>query len=339
MATSVESPSPASLHKGPRISMASSPLMFSPSSDKRFWSTLRSRVDTLLEDRRPQMNAEAVDHARRLKDDSMLLLRGFDSVAQSLSLLSNNLETALEGAKNLAKSPTLTEIVHATTFEKAKKEEESFKVESKGEEEQEGDNVDNRGLKRKLDSGECSDDQGEENSQEAKRKGSNEMKKIKKAKNLAIAMATRAASMARELKSIRSDMAFMQERCGLLEEENRKLRDGLAEEGTRPDDDELVRLQLEALLAEKSRLANENANLTRENQCLHQLVEYHQLTSQDLSASYENLMRGMCLDFSSPQEADDDDEDGSFRREFKTPHADILGFSKSLDECFDEEQE
>lgn len=152
---------------------------------------------------------------------------------------------------------------------------------------------------------------------------------------LAIAMATRAASMARELKSIRSDMAFMQERCGLLEEENRKLRDGLAE-GTQPDDDDLVRLQLEALLAEKSRLANENANLTRENQCLHQLVEYHQLTSQDLSASYENLLKGMCLDFSSPREAD---EDGCFDREFRTPHADILGFSKSLDECFDEEQE
>lgn len=146
-------------------------------------------------------------------------------------------------------------------------------------------------------------------------------------------MATRAASMARELKSIKSDMAFMQERCNLLEEENRKLR-----EGTQPEeDDDLVRLQLEALLAEKSRLANENANLTRENQCLHQLVEYHQLTSQDLSASYENLVKGMCLDFSSPQEADD--EDGSPNREFKTPYADISGFKKSLDECFYEEQE
>lgn len=47
-------------------------------------------------------------------------------------------------------------------------------------------------------------------------------------------------------------------------------------------------------MAEKSRLANENANLLRENQCLHQLVEYHKLISQDLSTSYEGL------DFSSP---------------------------------------
>lgn len=153
---------------------------------------------------------------------------------------------------------------------------------------------------------------------------------------LAITMATRAASMARELKSMRSDMAYMQERCGLLEEENRKLREGLAE-GTRPDDDDLVRLQLEALLAEKSRLASENANLIRENQCLHQLVEYHQLTSQDLSSSYESLLRGMQLDFSSPRAGDEDEE--GFNREFMTPHVDMLGFSKSLDECFDEEQE
>lgn len=35
-----------------------------------------------------------------------------------------------------------------------------------------------------------------------------------------------------------------------------------------------VRLQLQAQLAEKSRLANENPNLVRENQCLNQLVQY-----------------------------------------------------------------
>lgn len=75
-----------------------------------------------------------------------------------------------------------------------------------------------------------------------------------------------------------------------------------------------MRLQLEALLAEKSRLANENANLVRENQCLHQLVEYHQLASQDLSESYEHVIQGMQLDFSSPPptiaEETRDDEDG-----------------------------
>ncbi|KAJ1413032.1 hypothetical protein SESBI_19962 [Sesbania bispinosa] len=80
-------------------------------------------------------------------------------------------------------------------------------------------------------------------------------------------MATKAASLARELKSIKSYLCFMQERCGLLEKENGRLRDGFAK-GVRPEEDDLVRLQLEALLVEKSKLANENVNLVRENQCL-----------------------------------------------------------------------
>ncbi|KAL3621608.1 hypothetical protein CASFOL_036520 [Castilleja foliolosa] len=195
------------------------------------------------------------------------------------------------GAKDLAKPPTLTDILHAT-LEKAKTEENSSKEEHKSESEEEeeeenGNEADKRGMKRKLDSKECTDD--EEDSRNAKENGPNELEKIKKAKNIAISMATKAASMARELKSIRTDLGFMQERCTLLEEESKKLRDGSAN-GIRPDEDDLVRLQLEVLLAEKSRLANENANLKRENQSLNQLVEYHQLTSQDLSGSYENLI-------------------------------------------------
>ncbi|KAA8550873.1 hypothetical protein F0562_002557 [Nyssa sinensis] len=131
----------------------------------------------------------------------------------------------------------------------------------------------------------------------------------------------------------------MQERSALLEEENRRLRDGFSE-GIRPEEDDLVRLQLEALLAEKSRLANENANLTRENQCLHQLVEYHQLTSQDLSASYEHLISGMCLDFSSPPPPiPEEDRDAEGNEALKTPRTDILGLSTSLDECYGEEDQ
>lgn len=43
-----------------------------------------------------------------------------------------------------------------------------------------------------------------------------------------------------------------------------------------------VRLQLETLLAEKARLANENSIYDRENQFLREIVEYHQLTEQDI---------------------------------------------------------
>ncbi|KAG6388962.1 hypothetical protein SASPL_150399 [Salvia splendens] len=59
------------------------------------------------------------------------------------------------------------------------------------------------------------------------KKSSKETESVKKAKNVADNdMARRAASKARDLKWIRWDMAFMQQRSGLLEEENMKLRDG-----------------------------------------------------------------------------------------------------------------
>ncbi|KZV39583.1 hypothetical protein F511_02046 [Dorcoceras hygrometricum] len=342
MATSLESQSPASLNKGSPglIGSSSSPPLFSPSSDKRFWSTLRTRIDTLLENRRSaqlslptQVNSEATDHSKRTKEDSMLLLRGFDSVAQTLSQLSSNIDNALQGARDLARPPTLTEMVHAT-LEKAKSQE-TLSEENFNKEEMENDE-EQRGLKRKLEESQVS--AGEDSHHYCKEKGENlkELEKIKKAKNMAISMATKASALARELRTLKSDLSFMQERCVLLEEENRKLRNGFAKE-IRPDEDDLVRLQLEALLAEKSRLANENANLTRENQCLHQLVEYHQLTSQDLSASYENVCRGMCLDFSSPAETDEADRYQNTPP--KTPDAEFLGYSKSLNESFDDENE
>lgn len=57
---------------------------------------------------------------------------------------------------------------------------------------------------------------------------------------LAVSIATKAASLSRELKSIKADLCFMQERCSLLEEENKKLRDGF-DRGMRPEEDDLVR--------------------------------------------------------------------------------------------------
>lgn len=89
-----------------------------------------------------------------------------------------------------------------------------------------------------------------------------------------------------------------------------------------------MRLQLEVLLTEKARLANENANLVRENQCLHQMVEYHQITSQDLSASYEEVIQGLCLDFSSPVPEIDDEKETR-----------ALDVSKSLNESFEKAEE
>ncbi|CAN0892884.1 hypothetical protein LINGRAHAP2_LOCUS17829 [Linum grandiflorum] len=343
MATaSIHSPSPSL--QDPAAMLSSSPQPFSPSSDKHYWSTLRGRIDSILQkrhrelynhddasvDTRQDIGGESMKKkidAKRRKDDALLLLRGFDSISHTLSSLSDNIDHALQGARTLAEPPTLTELLQGkiNSFE-TKQDDKS----------QQGRNDDEEGgktgLKRKLDAVESDTRSIDE------QPNNNNSNKLTKAKNLAVSMAKKAAEMARELKSMKSDMCFVQERCSLLEEENGRLRDGFSS-GIRPEEDDLMRLQMEALLAEKSRLANENANLKREKQCLHQLVEYHQLTSQDLSASYEELVRGMGLDFSSSpdcspekqQNVDDYDEHGAKRKS-------ILDLSTSLDKYFEEEQ-
>ncbi|PIN25551.1 hypothetical protein CDL12_01709 [Handroanthus impetiginosus] len=104
---------------------------------------------------------------------------------------------------------------------------------------------------------------------------------LKASRDVAMAMAAKAKLLLRELKTIKADLAFAKERCGQLEEENRILRES-REKGDNLEDDDLVRLQLETLLAEKARLAQENSVYTRENRFLREKVEYHQLTMQDV---------------------------------------------------------
>ncbi|CAN6469532.1 unnamed protein product [Victoria cruziana] len=94
-------------------------------------------------------------------------------------------------------------------------------------------------------------------------------------------MAAKAKLLLRELKTVKADLAFARQRCTQLEEENRILRES-NERGDTPEDDDLIRLQLETLLAEKARLAHENSIYARENRFLREIVEYHQLTMQDV---------------------------------------------------------
>lgn len=102
-----------------------------------------------------------------------------------------------------------------------------------------------------------------------------------------MAMAAKAKLLLRELKTVKADLAFAKERCAQLEEENRILRESREKDGN-PEDDDLIRLQLETLLAEKARLGQENSVLTRENRFLREIVEYHQLTMQDVVYLDEN---------------------------------------------------
>uniref|UniRef100_A0A1D1YXI8 Initiation-control protein yabA n=1 Tax=Anthurium amnicola TaxID=1678845 RepID=A0A1D1YXI8_9ARAE len=104
---------------------------------------------------------------------------------------------------------------------------------------------------------------------------------LKASRDVANAMAAKAKLLLRELKTVKADLAFSKERCAQLEEENKVLRES-RDKGDHPEDDDLIRLQLETLLAEKARLANENSIYARENRFLREIVEYHQLTMQDV---------------------------------------------------------
>ncbi|WJX91501.1 hypothetical protein P8452_73270 [Trifolium repens] len=106
---------------------------------------------------------------------------------------------------------------------------------------------------------------------------------LKASRDVAMATAAKAKLLLRELKTVKADLAFAKARCAQLEEENKLLRDKEGrEKGQNRADDDLIRLQLETLLAEKARLASENEVYSRENRFLREIVEYHQLTMQDV---------------------------------------------------------
>ncbi|XP_071910540.1 uncharacterized protein [Coffea arabica] len=104
---------------------------------------------------------------------------------------------------------------------------------------------------------------------------------LKASRDVAMATAAKAKLLLRELKTVKADLAFAKQRCSQLEEENKLLREA-RDKGDNPADDDMIRLQLETLLAEKARLAHENSVYARENRFLREIVEYHQLTMQDV---------------------------------------------------------
>ncbi|KAI3666794.1 hypothetical protein L6452_41831 [Arctium lappa] len=105
-----------------------------------------------------------------------------------------------------------------------------------------------------------------------------ETTQLKATRHVAIATADKAKQLLRQLKSVKADLAVAKERCCQLEEENKILR----EKG----DDDLIRDQLETLLAEKGVLAHENSVYARENRYLREIVEFHHLSMQDHMLMY-----------------------------------------------------
>lgn len=272
---SISSPS----FNGGLVTPADESIPASPFSDHKseesFWNRLNKRAKSL------HKNTDSQDEdpdVKVVQEDSKLLHKGLEAVASSLTRITHTLGVALEDGTNLAE-PKLSELfpieAPATSSVPTLK---RRRVPENAEEKLSDQGTDVRKASVNMD----------------------DNAKLKDHRNLAVAMASKAKSLERELKSIRGDLCFMRERCSFLEEENQRLRDAVTK-GVRPEEDDLVRLQLEALLAEKGRLAQENANYARENHYLHQVVEYHKLTLQDMdmdmAAAFGDV--SMRLDFSS----------------------------------------
>ncbi|XP_021994235.1 uncharacterized protein LOC110890896 isoform X2 [Helianthus annuus] len=144
---------------------------------------------------------------------------------------------------------------------------------------------------------------------------------LQASRDVAIATAAKVKQLLRELKTVKAELASAKERCCRLEEEN-KLLLGAREKGDHPADDDMIRVQLETLLAEKGRLAHENSAHALENRYLREIVDFHQLTMQDLMyadeegvievilpatpEAYQNMVAGPFFDAS--RYADDDEE-------------------------------
>ncbi|XP_047342202.1 uncharacterized protein LOC124945756 [Impatiens glandulifera] len=211
-------------------------------------STLRPQpLDTSWDSQFNRMQG-SFDSNRRVENPR--LRKGLDVLASSLNSIGDSIGNALEEGRSMVENKT-ADIIQETR---------KLQIRRKG-----GN----------------SDEQIQIADSNAQTLQNNQETKLKASRDVAMATAAKAKLLLRELKTIKADLAFARERCTQLEEENKILREA-REKGVNPADDDMIRLQLETLLNEKSRLANENSIYARENRFLREIVEYHQLTMQDV---------------------------------------------------------
>ncbi|CAK7323471.1 unnamed protein product [Dovyalis caffra] len=192
------------------------------------------------------------------KTESPALQKGLNAISSSLNYIGNAVEEGLTRVENRT-----ADIIHETRKHIRKK--------------PNGAAAQNQATDQ---SGIWKHPQMQNNRQQPQKETEQELQ-LKASRDVAMAMAAKAKLLLRELKTVKADLAFAKERCAQLEEENKILREN-RERGENLEDDDLIRLQLETLLAEKARLAHENSVYARENRFLREVVEYHQLTMQDV---------------------------------------------------------
>ncbi|KAI9100132.1 hypothetical protein K1719_024350 [Acacia pycnantha] len=243
-----------------------------------FWGSLGRKAKSIIEDEQatqhsgapgrmePQMpgatsrgqfqNSYNIEE-NNLKRDNPKLFKGFDAITSSLSNIGNTIGNALEEGFTIVENRT-SGIIQETRNHIKKKPGNSV--------------LQREGTNRSA---------THQHPQSRTQMQTDKELQLKASRDVAMAMAAKAKLLLRELKTVKADLAFAKERCAQLEEENKILRES-RERGDNLEDDEMIRLQLETLLTEKARLAHENSVYARENRFLREVVEYHQLTMQDV---------------------------------------------------------
>ncbi|KAJ7565648.1 hypothetical protein O6H91_02G069100 [Diphasiastrum complanatum] len=286
-------------------------------SERSFWSILASRArSVLLEDDIPspapekelissdtqkqetsiKKPAQVVKLSQGIKprgQETPVFRKGLAAIASSLSLIGDTLGSAIEASNlisadpdnsSMAKSPFLQKLENSNSYQQKQGNKKAFDKDNKKTSKPELD----KGNKRAFDNKKASEPELDKDNKKASESELDTATQLKASRDVAMAMATKAKLLLRELKTVKADLTFSQDRCIQLEEENKRLRESLSK-GIRPEEDDLVRLQLETLLTEKGRLAQENATYARENQFLHEVIEYHQLTTQDVTLLDESI--------------------------------------------------
>ncbi|KAF7152479.1 hypothetical protein RHSIM_Rhsim01G0244600 [Rhododendron simsii] len=250
-----------------------------------FWGGLARKAKAIIDDdndtqqsetpgrTRPQMSGTETrsqyrspnhSHEGRQKTENPALQKGLGAITSSLTFIGGTIGNALEEGLNIVENRT-ADIIQETR---------KLQVRKKGGSSEKQKPMSNVGSTRQV--------QPPLMRAEVLQQMETDLEiQLKASRDVAMAMAAKAKLLLRELKTVKADLAFAKDRCGQLEEENRILRESL-EKGDNPEDEDLIRLQLESLLAEKARLAQENSVFARENRFLREIVEYHQLTMQDV---------------------------------------------------------
>ncbi|EXC35224.1 hypothetical protein L484_022779 [Morus notabilis] len=242
-----------------------------------FWGVLARKAKAMLDDDEPvKTNSHLINNSvqtqfqhqshqsnENVRMDNHKFRKGLDAITTSLNHLGDTFEKAFEEGRTIVENKT-ADIIQETRRLQIKRQ---------------GNNLESQYQASNYANNSWQQPQIQPTQQPQIQ--TNHETQLKASRDVAMATAAKAKLLLRELKTVKADLAFAKERCSQLEEENKILREN-RDKGDHREDDDLIRLQLETLLAEKARLANENSIYARENRFLREIVEYHQLTMQDV---------------------------------------------------------